>query len=353
MTKSRARKSRAPKPGSDAVTGLETIAQGTRRILAALNKRGYVGIVLIDLAPFARIEREFGAKAYNLFLRRFAEIAREIPGSVLRRDDQLLVNDRFGEQLVIFLGEKRAKGALKQEDMEVVCDRIYSHLIGPTMSLSRQYFSQLVQPDVGYSFVIRNPVIEPHRIVQRLMQEARDIARSQRYRFVVKNRERLKEVIVAEQIETVFQPIIELSSGRILGYEALSRGPAESIWRDPGVMFSLAIETDLSFELDRLCRKLALRRAIDLPTDQHVFINTLPVSLHDPEFRGKYLRDFLAQVSLAPKNIVLEVTETMAVEEYETLQKSLRYYRGMGFAVAIDDAGTGYANLEMIMHLKP
>jgi EAL domain-containing protein (putative c-di-GMP-specific phosphodiesterase class I) len=115
----------------------------------------------------------------------------------------------------------------------------------------------------------------------------------------------------------------------------------------------VALETDLAFEVDRLCRRLALERAKTIRRGWRVFVNTLPISLNDPEFRGQYLKEFLRQVRLAPKNIVLEMTETMAVEQYDTLRKALKYYRGMGFAVAIDDAGTGYANLEMIMHLKP
>jgi EAL domain-containing protein (putative c-di-GMP-specific phosphodiesterase class I) len=221
------------------------------------------------------------------------------------------------------------------------------------MGLTRRYSRYSPTFDVGYSFAIRNPMLESERVIQRLLDEARDVAGSQRYRFSIKNRERLKDLILSEEIRTVFQPIVHLVTGDILGYEALSRGPAGTIWEDPSILFSVALETDLSFEVDRLCRRLSLERARSLNKKLRIFVNTLPISLNDPEFRGQYLKEFLRQVRLVPKNIVLEMTETMAVEQFDVLRRALKYYRGMGFAVAIDDAGTGYANLEMIMHLKP
>jgi EAL domain-containing protein (putative c-di-GMP-specific phosphodiesterase class I) len=322
-------------------------------LLKTVRSRGYLGIIIIDLSRLSRIEREYGRSAYDVFLRDAAKIVVDMQGSVIRNDDEIYINASFGEQFVIALSQKRKGIQLRREDMELVGDRVYEYLLAPMMQLTRRYSTQSPSFDVGYSFAIRNPMLESERVVQRLLDEARDVARSQRYRFSIKNREKLKDLILSEQISTVFQPIINLKTGDILGYESLSRGPRGTIWENPAVLFSVALETDLAFEVDRLCRRLALERAKTIRSGWRVFVNTLPISLNDPEFRGQYLKEFLQQVRLAPKNIVLEMTETMAVEQFDVLRRALRYYRDLGFAVAIDDAGTGYANLEMIMHLKP
>ncbi len=337
----------------DSVTGLPTVDSAHGALIDTLRKDGYLGLILIDLSGLGRIEREHGHAAYDAFLGLTAKIILDMRGSYIRNDDQVLVSSRYGEQILIVLSAKRRGATLRQEDMELVGDRVYNHLLPSIMQLTQRYFSQSPQIDVGYSFIIRNPMLEPERILQRLLHESRDIARSQRYRFAIKHREQLKDLILNQQISTLFQPIVHLDSGKILGFEALSRGPKGTIWESPAVLFSLAQETDLSFELDRLCRRLALERTGKIPLHHRVFINSLPVTLRDPEFRGAYLKDFLKQVRLSPKNIVLEMTESLAVEEYETIRQALSYYRDVGFAIAIDDAGTGYANLETIMQLKP
>ena len=350
---SRSRPSSRTKRLVDRVTGLPTLAAIRPRLLKTVQERGYLGVIFVDLGGLVRIEREYGRNAYDGFLGEACKIILGMRGSVIRDADELCVNAPFGEQFILVLSEKRTGAQLRREDMELVGDRMYENLLAPIMKLTQRYSSQSPQFDVGYSFAIRNPMLESERVLQRLLDEARDVARSQRYRFNIKNREKLKDLILSEDIRTVFQPIVHLETGDVLGYESLSRGPEGSIWQNPAVLFNIAMETDLAFEVDRLCRRLALERAKSLRKTWRIFVNTLPISLNDPEFRGQYLKEFLKEVRLAPNNIVLEMTETMAVEQYDELRRALKYYRGMGFAVAIDDAGTGYANLEMIMHLKP
>jgi EAL domain-containing protein (putative c-di-GMP-specific phosphodiesterase class I) len=73
----------------------------------------------------------------------------------------------------------------------------------------------------------------------------------------------------------------------------------------------------------------------------------------DPEFRDSYLKTFLEELKLNPVNIVLEVTEREAIENYELFKEAVQYYSDVGFAIAVDDTGAGYSSLETVVELKP
>jgi EAL domain-containing protein (putative c-di-GMP-specific phosphodiesterase class I) len=88
-------------------------------------------------------------------------------------------------------------------------------------------------------------------------------------------------VLLGHQITTVFQPIVDLQTGRVHGFEALSRGPAGTQQHSPINLFEAAAATDLVFELDRHCRRRALRTARDLPPPHRLFINVVPASMYD------------------------------------------------------------------------
>jgi EAL domain-containing protein (putative c-di-GMP-specific phosphodiesterase class I) len=139
----------------------------------------------------------------------------------------------------------------------------------------------------------------------------------------------------------------------IIGHEALSRGPKGSEFETPLMLFTFAAECGLSFELDRLCRKTAFDTIRKLKTDKKIFVNTLTMTIHDPEFRGEYLKELLDDLKLKPENVIFEVSEKMAIDNYDMFRAALKDYTDIGIVHASDDIGTGHSDLERIMELKP
>jgi EAL domain-containing protein (putative c-di-GMP-specific phosphodiesterase class I) len=84
-----------------------------------------------------------------------------------------------------------------------------------------------------------------------------------------------------------------------------------------------------------------------------LFVNTLPMTIRDPEFHGRAMIEFLEGMKLDPSRIVLEVTERLAIENYNLFLEAMNYFTDIGFAVAVDDMGAGYSGLEKIVHLRP
>jgi EAL domain-containing protein (putative c-di-GMP-specific phosphodiesterase class I) len=160
-------------------------------------------------------------------------------------------------------------------------------------------------------------------------------------------------VVLAEDIVTRYEPIVELESTNVIGYEALTRGPEGSALQSPERLFSGAKEFGLTFELDCLCRRRALEHAGCLPSGAKVFLNCLPATMSDPNLRDEGLLAALEKYHLAPGDLVLEISERESIDNFAIFRELRDAYRELGVQIAVDDAGAGYASLEAIMEIAP
>lgn len=161
------------------------------------------------------------------------------------------------------------------------------------------------------------------------------------------SREKLQGMIDGKMLLTAFQPIHRLTTGELLGVEALARfvdedGAGTEFW------FREAAVVGLTGELEFAALETALRAAQGLPPDIYVALNISPDTCLDPRLGG------LLQRSRLPFNrIVLELTERLAVSEYKPLLAVLAPLRRQGLRVAVDDAGSGFASMRHILHIQP
>ena len=160
----------------------------------------------------------------------------------------------------------------------------------------------------------------------------------------------LKTTLREGAVYIVYHPIVVTETREVYGFEALARGTHRAL-RSPEVMFGVAEEANLIWELSRLCR----RRAIEgmdahLNENQLLFLNIDPHDFRDPTFRYLDLDELGVE---HPERIVLEITERTAITDYPTFQGYLKEFRDRGFRFAVDDAGSGYAGLGSIANLEP
>jgi EAL domain-containing protein (putative c-di-GMP-specific phosphodiesterase class I) len=160
-------------------------------------------------------------------------------------------------------------------------------------------------------------------------------------------------VILHEKLTVRYEPIVELTTRRPIGYEALTRGPTESPLHLPERLFAQAQEVGLLFELDCLCRRLAFDGASCLPPRSKLFLNCLPTSIGDPTLRDEGLRANLEKYQIDPANLVLEISERESIENFAIFRELRDAFREYGVQIAIDDAGAGYASLEAVMEIAP
>jgi EAL domain-containing protein (putative c-di-GMP-specific phosphodiesterase class I)/CheY-like chemotaxis protein len=156
---------------------------------------------------------------------------------------------------------------------------------------------------------------------------------------------RIMEVVDGGGPRIVFQPIFEIRSRAVVGFEALSRFPGPE-GRPPNVWFSEAAEAGLTVELELAAIGAAVDFARRLPASAWLSLNLSPETACSPRLLS------LLNAAGCPR-LVLEMTEHTPVEDYDRLTDALEKLRSLAMRIAVDDAGAGFASLRHILMLEP
>lgn len=163
----------------------------------------------------------------------------------------------------------------------------------------------------------------------------------------------LSTILAQSGLHSLFQPIVCLSERRILGYEALSRGPSNSPLHSPINLFAVARQAGRLTELEVACRESACRRFSQQQLDGKLFLNVSPESLLEPQYQSGRTLKMLHDLGLSPSRVVIELTEQTPTDDFQLLFNALHHYRDMGFSIALDDLGAGYSSLRLWSELRP
>jgi EAL domain-containing protein (putative c-di-GMP-specific phosphodiesterase class I) len=163
-------------------------------------------------------------------------------------------------------------------------------------------------------------------------------------------RTHLRRLIARESVEVVFQPMWNSQSGKLLGYEALSRPAPGCGFKSADELFEVAETAGLAAELDAVCHGKILSAAKSLDRSLPLFVN---FSLQSLRRGGAYIAAFTKSVKakgFQPEWIVVELTERSELTA-ETLRKSVAELRANGFRIALDDTGAGNSGLAVLSYL--
>ncbi|MEW6066731.1 MAG: EAL domain-containing protein [Nitrospirota bacterium] len=341
---------KAQKVERDSISTYQEIADIIKSLLV---KNSVLGMIYINCSQVNKIERSFGKKTYDDILVQIKNRILAMKSKEIRNNDIIVSITPKSDEFLIFLDKKRKDKTFYPTGIESMCKRISETLNNSLFPIVFPYLRSRPRICVGYAIALHNPLVEEDRTIGKLIEDAKLMSNYQEFKRLMHNKEKLQELIIKEGIRTLFQPIIHLEDKEIIGFEALSRGPEGSEYENPYILFDAAAEVELLFELDRLCRNKAILNAKSISPNKRLFINCLASSFHDPEFRDAYLKSFLEEVNINPTSIVLEITEKEAIENYKLFKEAVSYYSKLGFAIAVDDTGTGYSGLETLFELKP
>lgn len=159
---------------------------------------------------------------------------------------------------------------------------------------------------------------------------------------------RLTDAWTRGEITVLYQPQIDMSSGRVTSVEALAR------WQQPGgdavtptVFIPLAERTGLIVALGRWVLAKACSDIARLPGPLAVSVNVSPIQLMQPDFVEE-VRAILDESGLPPQRLVLEITESQLMPEGEAGLRPVAEIHALGVTIAIDDFGTGYSSLSYL-----
>jgi len=162
----------------------------------------------------------------------------------------------------------------------------------------------------------------------------------------------LDRILAAGAVRAVFQPIVELESRRVAGYEALARGPAGSPLERPDLLFAVARRTGRLVELDWACRLAALRGALDagLRPPLRLFVNV------EPDALGAGMPAHAEPIVARAReelDLVVELTERSLADRPADVLAIVARLHAQGLSVALDDVGADPRSLALMPFVRP
>ena len=156
------------------------------------------------------------------------------------------------------------------------------------------------------------------------------------------------QILDGGPLSTMFQPIVSLDDGAVMGYEALARPEGFAAMDSVEAVFEAARHGGQIRDLDWVCRRRAVDDARQLPRDSTLFLNISAATLLDPVHSVDQLLLLLSSAGRRPDTVVLEITEHERIRDYDMLAQVLGAYRAEGIRFALDDVGEGHSTLEFL-----
>jgi len=318
-------------------------------VTAILNRDRALSCLLVDLSRLHKVELDLGVQHHSEIYDHAAAVLDRLRSDVLDPSD-IVCRSGDGDGYHVFLAPRVPGQRIDLEGLAQSVEKAVEEALAPMV---KDVLREQPRITVGAARVLGNSLLRPERLTARLVTEAADNTRNLRERKAHRDRSTLQDIILGDGLTTVYQPIVDLGTGDIFAYEALTRGPRDTALASPATLFAIADEVDLTVELDRACFRGALRNAQTLEPVHRLFVNLLPMSFYDSAFIEVEVGNLLSAAGLTPANIVFEITERLAIENFASFKRALAAYTAMGFGVAIDDVGTRHSNLETVMSLRP
>jgi EAL domain-containing protein (putative c-di-GMP-specific phosphodiesterase class I)/GGDEF domain-containing protein len=329
----------------DFLTGLPTLPVMIERSRTQFAERGELIVLYFNFVRYSKIEEIYGWEKLDAVLETTALAVREFLHDTALNTSRVMVSFVNDDDFVFF--HVPADGDAPATDAEIteLVSRLQVYVGSRIETVHGEEIAALFDIYVGRAHVYYNPKIRLERLIYRGIREAANASKSVEERERGKRVGDLRTALHERGVYVDYHPIVYADTRAIYGYEALARGVMRSL-RSPEVMFEVAAEADLIWELSRLCRSRALEGMnTRLNGDELLFLNVDPHDFADPGFDP-------AAVEQAHR-VVIEITERTAIKDYPKFREHLKRFREMGFRFAVDDAGSGYAGLGSIANLEP
>jgi EAL domain-containing protein (putative c-di-GMP-specific phosphodiesterase class I) len=330
-----------------------TLGEDIRRIAECFEEEGALAVLLVDASGLAPIEPHYGVDALHRAIGNLAEMVSGMVGDRLSVNDAVVVGEVGRDELVVFLVRSLEEVDFFKRELDQIRRDVTTGLVARGSRAGYPYTRHLPPFNVGTGIALRNPTIRPELQIRRALEEAREHIQLVARLESRKRRKQIFELVLQRQIYSVYEPIVEVSSRTVFGYEALARGPDGTELHSPATLFAIATEQDLVFQLDCLCRQSGLDGARDLPGGAKLFLNVRPSTIHDPNFRAEALERTLQRCELSPSDVVFEISEQESIANFDIFREVRDYYGKLGFQIALDDVGAGHASLEALLEIRP
>jgi diguanylate cyclase (GGDEF)-like protein len=345
----------------DNLTGLPNRTHAERHLEVALRQaedlQRSVVVLMVDLDRFKDINDSFGHQVGDAVLREIATRFRaRIPeGALLARigGDEFIVvlpnlepisaAERAESVALEMLSSIRA--AVRLDDAEFFLDASIGMSLSPRDGLDATALQQHADAAMYHA--------KRHGLGYSVFNA--ELGADTRQRLEIERvLRRALETDPDSELHLMYQPVVEISSGRIVGLEALLRWTMNDEAINPGRFIPIAENSGLiaplgNWVLARACRQMAQWYAQGLPR-VHLSVNVSTRQFERPDFVTTVQRS-LNDTGLEPSCLILEVLESVLVQRFDETEARMAQLRGIGVRFALDDFGTGYSSLSYLHRL--
>jgi EAL domain-containing protein (putative c-di-GMP-specific phosphodiesterase class I) len=333
-------------PGTS-LPALPAVVEDVRRRVESGHR---LGVLCLDLSGEEHVEEVYGWETYDNLLQQVSHVLEGCKGALLGGDDVVALAGVRSDQFLLFVGLSARRG---ERDLGHLRERLVGEL---GRQIKVQVGKEVPRPLVVHSASILlrcDPTIRIERSIYRALDAVRLQCQRDREERHSARRNELRRILASRDILIRYQPIVRLGDGSVFGFEALSCGPEGDLFQNPEMLFSFAEKTDQILELERLCRVESVRGAARLPRGHKLFLNCSAHGIADAETLAEALVAHAEDAGLSASDLVLEITERVAVTAWNDFRKRIDRLRAMGFGVAIDDMGAGYSSLHSVAEVEP
>jgi len=330
----------------------KSVDMSQQKLYRLLRNKKTIWVLYLDIIKFHEVEFRYGYKICNQIL---AEIENELHFTLKQQRNLYLfshVESRGGDDFAVYFvpGEK-----IHWDITEVI-----EQWVRPLEERFNRRIRKLVTEKISLRSGLARCIHEVGRSADYLLyaavKEAFLLNKSEPDPHFFARREEISHILEEPDtyLKIAFQPIIEVRSGEVFGYEALARIPNSTCFNNIADLFPFAEKIGQLYPIETLCRRQAITSYPTVSQNKEMlFLNINPQVLVDPEFASGHTRKLLSEKGLAPTDVVLEITERSAIEDFSTFRDALDHYRNQGYLIALDDVGAGYSSLQSVAELHP
>jgi EAL domain-containing protein (putative c-di-GMP-specific phosphodiesterase class I) len=326
---------------------IPTVSASIESLRKPIQERGELVILYFNFDRYTKVEEIYGWEKLDEILETTTAAMRDFFRNGPFASSQVMVSFVNDDDFVLFHIPAPDVAVPTDEEITELTVRLHQFIATRVEEGYGESVAALFDTYVGRAHIYYDPKIRLERQIYRGIREAAASSVSVEQRELARKSADLRETLRTGALWIEYHPIVVTDTQEIFGYEALARGKMRSM-RRPEVMFEVAAQSDMIWELSRLCRNTAILGMKDrLEKGQLLFINVDPHDFTDPAFTEMDLD------VPDPSRVVLEITERTAIKDYPKFRGRLKDFRDRGYRFAVDDAGSGYAGLGSIANLEP
>lgn len=323
----------------------DPVAEGVNLAL----KQGFeVAVAVFNFRNWQDLSEQLGELSFRQFIKNIKKIFLAVIQRELEENQIIILHDHYSDGLALILKVDHSRDCVTEIDqtLKKIVREAENYI-----NIDTPHIKQVI--DAGYMFVEKKHHSSVQEAIYKAHQHALAMAEKRARSEFNEMMYKMNKIIAKKDIKMLAQPIINVATGEVKAWEMLTRGPHGTSLESPLQLFSIARQTGSLYDLELIVFEKTLEQITKTGCTQDIFINFTPITMGNERFVRDVKKMLTGYKNIPPEQITLEITERDPIEGIENFIYNIKVLRTLGFRVAVDDTGAGYASLNSISEIMP